>query len=247
MALDLLGDPFANTAEIDITDTDIRGAAPSMPDTKVQDLLKAQRNQRFDKQEGINERYLLNKEYMSVASFISAELGPFVLDNFENAQPIVEAAALRLLNEGDDTGSFRGENASGGSQYDLMGISTSTFGQSPSDRPYTTGGTGSQDVFSGYTLDENNQSVIVLGYYQTTNPRVVEHAQLDVDDGESRQPFEIYSHMGLGTLQAVDLPSVEYLDEGDEVDLSINATQDADTDFYPYGVDINTASNLLSL
>jgi len=243
--IDLMENPFADTAEISIGDVDIRGSAPSMPDTKVQDLLKAQRNERFDKQEGINERFLLNKEYMSVASQISAELGPFTLSAFEDAQPIVEAAALRVLNEGDNTGSFRGQNASGSSQFDISGLTTSTFGGDQADRVYDV--TAGDNRIVDYTVDSDAQSVFVMGYFQSTNPRVIEQVQIDVDDGETRTATEVYSHTNLGTLQAMNTPSVEYLEENDTATIDVRATQAASTDFFPFGIDFNSAANLPSL
>lgn len=254
MALEIIDNPFASNAGINLDKQTVREAAPSIPDTKLNDLVDAAGNKEFDMQEGVNERFLLNKEYMSIASNISAELGPFTLDQFATAQPLVEAGALGLLNKGDDTGSFRGTNASGGSQYDMQGISTATFYddddgadsvQGESQRPYTLTGGGTTDVVNGYELDTNNQNVFILGYYQTTNPRSVSRVKVDVDDGETRSPDEIYSHMALGTLQAVDAPSVEYLDEGDTVSVTAEAAgnSDVETDFYPYGVDLNTAAN----
>lgn len=250
MSLDLIENPFASTAGIDLDKKTIREAAPTLPDTKLNDLVDAAGTQAFDLQEGVNERFLLQKRYMSVASHISAELGPFTLDQFATAQPLVEAGALRLLNEGDDTGSFRGTNASGGSQYDMQGITTETFdGTGKADRPYSLDNSGSQtngtDVVEAYTLDTNNQSVFIMGYYQSTNPRAVNRVQVEVDDGDTRSPDEIYSHMNLGTLQAVDAPSIEYIDEGDTVTVGVEraGSSAVDTDFYPYGVDLNTAAN----
>jgi len=195
----------------------VREAAPSMPDTKLQDLLRAADNEQFDKQEGVNEKFLLDKELSSIASTISAELGPFSLDAYANAQDIISAGALRLLNEGDRTGSFRGENARGGSQWDLQQISVASFEDEEnttldpaSARTYDTGRTGDfniapridtnadavdtnptqADVGSEgdgtHALDADTQAAFVLGMYQSTNPRVVEKALIDVDDGEDR-------------------------------------------------------------
>lgn len=254
MALDIIENPFAGSAGIELDKTSIRESAPALPDTKLNDLVDAASRESFSMQEGINERFLLQKEYMSIASNISAELGPYTLDQFTTAQPLIEAAALQLLNEGDDTGSFRGTNASGGSQYDMQGITPATFYdgstvQGVSERPYTLTGGGTTGIVDGYQLDTNNQNVFILGYYQTTNPRSVSRVKVDVDDGETRSPDEIYSHMSLGTLQAVDAPSIEYLDEGDTVSITAEAagSSDVETDFYPFGVDINTAANIPDL
>lgn len=251
MALNTVDNPFEDYIEIDIEDQEIRQAAPSMPDTKVQDLLRAARNERFDKQKGLNERFLLNKEYMSVASQISAELGPFTLDTYETAQSLIEAGVLRIINEGDRTGSFRGQNASGGSQWDMEGINTNTFDLDPDDRVFNTGDTGEVDLFprdgSTGSLNEDTQVVFIMGWYQSTNPRVVEHVHIGLDDGERRTAQEVYSHMQLGTLQALESPSVEYITDDDAYDINISATEDSSTDFFPYGVDIDTAANLTDL
>ena len=252
MALDIIDNPFSDFEEISIEDVDIRTGAPSMPDTKVQDLLRAARNERFDKQKGLNERFMLNKEYMSVASNISAELGPFSLDAFEESQSITEAAVLRIINEGDRTGSFRGQNASGGSQWDMEGINTNTWtGLSPGDRVFQTGGSGNTDLFprgaGTASPDEDTQVILLMGWYTSTNPRAVEHVHVGLDDGERRTAQEIYSHNQLGTLQAVESPSVEYITDDDEYDINISATEDVATDIFPFGVDINTAANLTDL
>jgi len=256
MPLDTVSDPFADFLEIDLSDSAIRQAAPSMPDTKVQDLLRAVRNERFDKQKGLNERFMLTKEYMSVASNISAELGPFTLDKFESSQGLVEAAVLRIINEGDRTGSFRGQNAAGGSQWDMEGINTNTFNGSASDRVYQTGTSGAVDLFPNFggaadqttgSLDEDTQVVLIMGWYSSTNPRAVEHVQVGLDDGERRTAQEVYSHKQLGTLQALDSPSVEYITDDDAYDIDISATEDTTTDFFPFGIDINSAANLTDL
>lgn len=251
MALDIIDDPFSEVEEISIGDSDIRAAAPSMPDTKVQDLLRAARNERFDKQKGLNERFMLNKEYMSVASNISAELGPFTLDTFDSSQMLTEAAVLRIINEGDRTGSFRGQNASGGSQWDLEGLNTNSFNLNPGDRVFQTGGSGTVDLFprtSGTgSPDEDTQVMLIMGYYTSTNPRAVEHVHVGLDDGERRTAQEVYSHNQLGTLQAVDSPSVEYITDDDEYDINISATEDVSTDFFPVGIDINSAARLTDL
>lgn len=243
--IDMLDNPFAETAEIDIQDTDIRNAAASLPDTKLQDLMRASRNERFDKQEGVNELFLLRKEYMSVASNISAELGPFTLDTFETAQPLVEAGALRVLNEGDNTGSFRGQNASGSSQFDITGINTNTFGGTSDERVYDVVQGGNRII--DYTVGSDSQSIFVMGYYQSTNPRFIEQVNTDIDDGETRTPFEVFSHSNLGTLQAMEAPSVEYAEENDTITTDVEATQAGSTDFFPYGIDFNSASNLLNI
>ncbi len=256
MVLDIIDNPFEDVAEIELEDIDVREAAPSMPDTKVQDLLRAVRNERFDKQKGLNERFLLNKEYFSIASNISAELGPFTLDTFEDAQMLVEAGVLRIINEGDRTGSFRGQNAAGGSQWDMEGLNTNTFDGEPGDRVYETEGAGTTDLIPGAIgegengtmyLDEDTQVVFIMGWYSSTNPRAVEHVQIGVDDGERRTAQEVYSHNQLSTLQAFESPSIEYITDDDAFDINISATEDTTTDFFPYGVDINTAAGLADL
>lgn len=258
MPLDIIDNPFADHVEIDLEESEIRQSGSSMPDTKVQDLLRAVRNERFDKQKGLNERFMLNKEYLSVASNISAELGPFTLDRFEDAQGLVEAGVLRIINEGDRTGSFRGQNAAGGSQWDMEGLNTNTFNLDHGDRVFATGGDGAVDLFprdgegagaDGDTdrLDEDTQVVFIMGWYSSTNPRAVEHVQVGLDDGERRTAQEVYSHQQLGTLQALDSPSVEYITDDDEYDIDIAATEDTTTDFFPIGVDINSAANLTDL
>jgi hypothetical protein len=275
MALEVLGDPFASSASVSVDEQMIREAAPSMPDTKLQDLLRAANNEQFDKQEGVNEKFLLDKELSSIASTISAELGPFSLDAYANSQDIVSAGALRILNEGDRTGSFRGENARGGSQWDLQQLTVASLedddeygGDPAAARSYSTGRTGDfniapkldtasndvqtdpteQDVGSNgdgtHSLDTDTQAVFILGMYQSTNPRVVEEALIDVDDGEDRTSFDVYGNSNLGTLQAFETPSIEYITDDDAFDINGSATENATTDLYPFGVDLNTAANL---
>lgn len=275
MTIDVLGDPFASSAQVSVDEKMIREAAPSMPDTKLQDLLRASNNEQFDKQEGVNEKFLLDKEISSIASTISAELGPFSLDAYANSQDIISAGALRILNEGDRTGSFRGENARGGSQWDLQQLGVSSLNDTSGSvtdpetaRTYNTvagdfniapsldsdngndvrdPGTGT-DVGSEndgtHSLDTDTQAVFILGMYQSTNPRVVEQALIDVDDGEDRTAFDVYGNSNLGTLQAFETPSVEYITDDDTFDINGTATEAATTDLYPFGVDMNTAANL---
>jgi len=277
MSLDVLSDPFASSSTTSIDEKMIREAAPSMPDTKVQDLIRASENEVWDRQEGVNEKFLLDREIASIASHISAELGPFALDVYEQAQDIVSAGVLRLINEGDRTGSFRGQNARGGSQWDVQqltvdSLNDTTGATDPAQyRVYSTGSTGnfniapaidqnsnnetrdptSQSTGSNgdgtHTLGDDTQVAFVLGVYGSTNPRVVEQAKIDIDDGEERTPFDVYGHQNLGTLQAHDAPSLEYINDDDAFDINGSATQNATTDVYPFGIDVNTAANLPTL
>lgn len=263
MAIDILEDPFSDSAVLDVSESAIRHAAPSMPDTKVQDLLRAAGREQWDKQQGVNEQFLFGQEYLSTASHMSAELGPFTMEPFEALQPVAEAATLRLINEGDRTGSFRGQNAAGGSQWDIEGLNTNTFGGDASDRVYQTGKSGDVDLIPGvatgdgaeitdseldsYNPDEDTQAILIMGYYASTNPRAVEHVHLGIDDGERRTAHEAYSHQTLGSLRAFESPSVEYVTDDDELDINISATSDTSSDFFPYGIELNTAANLKSL
>lgn len=281
MALDILGDPFADSASISVSESGIREAAPSMPDTKVQDLIRAANREEFDKQEGVNEKFLLDKELNSIASSISAELGPFALDVYENGQDVVSAGVLRTINEGDRTGSFRGQNASGGSQWDIQQLTVdgleesaafaaaanaSTFrtyttnsgefniapaigdGETETRDPANDGGNnvGTEDDGRN-SPDDDQQNLFILGFYASTNPRVVEQAVVDINDGESRTPFDAFGHSNLGTLQAFNTPSMEYITDDDTYDINGSSTQATTTDFYPFGVDLNAASNIRDL
>lgn len=265
MPIEVLSDPFADTFTTDVDEAQIRDVAPNMPDTKVQDLLRAAGNERWSKQQGLNEKFMFDKEYMNLASNISAELGPFTLDTFEQAQNLVSAGVLRIINEGDRTGSFRGENASGGSQWDLEGINSQTFGGAHGDRVYKTdeadadgvldlapGVVGEPDEGEGRDgvgyLDDDTQVVFVLGHYASTNPRALEHVQYGIDDGEDRTAQEVYSHQQLGSLQAHESPSAEYITDDDAYDINASVAQEGvETDFFPFGVDINTAAKLTDL
>ena len=254
--IQILENPFSDSAVSDIGESAIRHAAPSMPDTKVQDLLRAAGREQWDKQQGVNEKFMFAKEYLSVASQMSAELGPFVMEPFSDLQPLAEAATLRLINEGDRTGSFRGQNAAGGSQWDIEGLNTNTFGGSPDQRVYQTGGSGEVDLVPGaigdsdddtFSPEDDTQAILIMGFYSSTNPRAVEHVQIGIDDGERRTAQEVYSHQSLGTLRALESPSVEYVTDDDDLDINISATDDVSTDFFPYGIDLNTAANLTDL
>ena len=278
MALDILSNPFASRASVSLDEATVRNAAPSLPDTKVQDLLDAADSKQWDRQEGVNEKYLLDKRIASIASFVSAELGPFTLNMYEDAQDIMEAGVLRLINEGDRTGSFRGQNARGGSQWDVEQLSVDAFeadDHNASDyagaRVYNTGDAGEFNVApklndngnvdhsnigdSGastvgsnddgtHSLNEDTQAAFILGYYASTNPRAVEQARLEVDDGVDRTAFDVYGHQNLGTLQAHESPSIEYITDDDAFDLNATATQDVATDFYPFGLNVDTAARL---
>lgn len=276
MSLDVLSDPFADTANTEIGEGAIRDVAPSMPDTKVQDLVRAADRETWDKQEGVNEKFMLDKEIASIASNISAELGPFALDAYEAGQGVISAGVLRLINEGDRTGSFRGQNARGGSQWDVQQLTFQSLNPDETDpsqyRVYdtvvgdfniapATDGAGTEDRDpsndSGssigsesdgtHALDTDTQAAFVLGMYASTNPRVVEQARVDVDDGESRTAFDVYGHQNLGTLQAQGAPSLEYITDDDTFDINGTATQAASTDLFPFGLDVNTAANLPDL
>jgi len=288
MSLDILGNPFASEAQVGLDENVIRSSAPSLPDTKVQDLIRAADGEQWDRQEGVNEKFILDKKIASIATNVSAELGPFALNMYEDAQDMLSAGVLRLINEGDRTGSFRGQNARGGSQWDAGQIDVSALEDtdnldlSSNDdeylqntqgaRVYSTGGTGDFNVApkfdtttgsstaslqvsdttangvgtdsGAYSPDTDTQAVFILGYYSSTNPRAIEQAQLSVDDGVDRTPFDVYGHQNLGTLQAQEAVSFEYLTDDDSFDLNGSATQDVTTDFYPFGVNVNTASRL---
>lgn len=273
MSLDILGNPFASRADVSLDENMIRSSAPSLPDTKVQDLIRAADSEEWDRQEGVNEKFILDKKIASIATNVSAELGPFSLNMYEDAQDLVSAGVLRLINEGDRTGSFRGQNARGGSQWDAGQIDVSALeddvgsGNPQAARLYSTGGagefnvapkldnsstvqssTGSSAVGSegdgSHSPDDDTQAVFILGYYSSTNPRAIEQAQLSVDDGVDRTPFDVYGHQNLGTLQTQEAVSFEYLTDDDAFDLNASATQDVATDFYPFGINVNTASRL---
>lgn len=274
MALDILPNPFASRASVSLDENTIRQKAPSLPDTKVQDLIRAADQEEWDRQEGVNEKFVLDKKIASIASQVSAELGPFALNMYENSQDLISAGVLRLINEGDRTGAFRGQNARGGSQWDVEQISVDAFETDGLDtaeyagaRTYSTGGAGAfniapklddtgtviSDPGSGTTgstgagqhsLNNDTQAAFVLGYYASTNPRAVEQARLEVDDGQDRTPFDVYGHQNLGTLQAQEAVSFEYITDDDEFDINGTATQDVTTDFYPFGVNVDTAARL---
>jgi len=283
MALNILNDPFADSADVSLGENFVREASPSMPDTKVQDLMRAANRESFDKQEGVNEKFLLDKELTSIASQISAELGPFTLDIYERAQDIVTAGVLRNINEGDRTGSFRGQNASGGSQWDIQQLNVASLNDTSGltnltdaagFRTYTTGksgefniapsldnsaGTDSRDPSNDtsnnvgangdgtHSPDDDQQALFILGMYGSTNPRAVDQAQIDIDDGETRTPFDVYSHRNLGTLQALDMPSLEYVTDDDSFDINGTATANVSSDVFPFGIDLNTSANLPDL
>jgi len=275
MALDILGNPFASRSEVSLDEGVIRDAAPSLPDTKVQDLIRAADNEEWDRQEGVNEKFILDKKIASIASHVSAELGPFALNMYEDSQDLISAGVLRLINEGDRTGSFRGQNARGGSQWDVQQITPEALNPEGTigseTRVYDTGGSGNFNVApavlstdddddgtenrdpsvdndaGAHSLNDDTQATFILGYYSSTNPRAVEQAKLEVDDGQDRTPFDVYGHQNLGTLQAQEAASYEYITDDDSFDLNATATADTTTDFYPFGVNIDTAARLPSL
>jgi len=278
MSLDILSNPFASRAEVAIDENQIRNAAPSLPDTKVQDLIRAADSEEWDRQEGVNEKFVLDKKLTSIASQVSAELGPFALNMYEDAQDIMTAGVLRLINEGDRTGSFRGQNARGGSQWDAEQLTVEAFedddvstAEANAARVYDTGGAGTFNIApkvdpsdglvyddptntsvgsegdGSHSLNDDTQVAFVLGYYQSTNPRSVEQAKLEVDDGQDRTPFDVYGHQNFGTLQVQSAPSLEYITDDDAFDINGTATQDASIDFYPFGLNVDTASRLPSL
>jgi hypothetical protein len=281
MALNILSNPFASRAEVSIDENQIRNAAPSLPDTKVQDLIRAADSEEWDRQEGVNEKFVLDKKLTSIASQVSAELGPFALNMYEDAQDIMTAGVLRLINEGDRTGSFRGQNARGGSQWDAQQLNVGAFNNDGVTDPeqyrtYQTGGAGTFNIAPAVTgsdpgteerdpgedstgdgvgsegngshsLNDDTQVAFVLGYYASTNPRVVSQAKLEVDDGQDRTPFDVYGHQNFGTLQVQSAPSLEYITDDDAFDINGVATQDATTDFFPFGLNVDTAARLPSL
>lgn len=272
MALNILSNPFASRAEVSIDENQIRNAAPSLPDTKVQDLIRAADSEEWDRQEGVNEKFVLDKKLTSIASQVSAELGPFALNMYEDAQDIMTAGVLRLINEGDRTGSFRGQNARGGSQWDAQQLSVGALNRDDVTTPeqyrtYQTGGAGDFNIApavddsdtevrdpssesagsetdGSHSLNDDTQIAFVLGYYASTNPRVVSQAKLEVDDGQDRTPFDVYGHQNFGTLQVQSAPSLEYITDDDAFDINGVATQDATTDFFPFGLTVDTASRL---
>jgi len=278
MALDILSNPFASRAEVSLDENQIRNSAPALPDTKVQDLIRAADSEEWDRQEGVNEKFILDKRLASISSYISSELGPFALNQYEQAQDLIGAGILRIINEGDRTGSFRGQNARGGSQWDVQQLTVDALeddavsvAEASAARVYNTGGPGTfniapkVDPSSGdvvpdtsstavgsegtgaHSMNEDTQASFILGFYSSTNPRTIERAQIEVDDGQDRTPFDVYSHQNLGTLQAQTAVSYEYLTDDDAFDINGTATQDARTDFYPFGVNFDTAGRLPDL
>jgi len=253
--------------------------SPSLPDTKVQDLIRAADKEEWDRQEGVNEKFILDKKLTSIATNVSAELGPFALNMYENSQDLITAGVLRLINEGDRTGSFRGQNARGGSQWDIEQINTAalehddvTQAEAAGARVYSTGGAGSFNVAprvdpstgdvvpatnndgtvgsetdGSHSLNNDTQAAFILGYYSSTNPRAIEQAKLEIDDGEDRTPFDVYGHQNMGTLQVQEAPSIEYITDDDAFDLNATATQDVTTDFQPFGINVDTAARLNGL
>jgi len=278
MSLDILSNPFASRAEVSLDENTIRNSAPALPDTKVQDLIRAADSEEWDRQEGVNEKFILDKKIASIASHVSAELGPFALNMYEDAQDLMTAGVLRLINEGDRTGSFRGQNARGGSQWDATQLTVEAFedddvdDQDPSGgRVYSTGGPGTFNVApkldpsdgsvvndatsdtpgsesdGSHSLNDDTQVAFVLGYFSSTNPRAIEQGKLEIDDGQDRTPFDVYGHQNLGTLQTQGADSFEYITDDDAFDLNATATQDVTTDFYPFGLNVDTASRLPGL
>lgn len=283
MSLDILSNPFASRAEVSLDENTIRNSAPALPDTKVQDLIRAADSEEWDRQEGVNEKFILDKKLSSIASHVSAELGPFALNMYEDAQDIMTAGVLRLINEGDRTGSFRGQNARGGSQWDAQQLTPRALNPNDSNvdagaRVYQTGTTGpinvapftdgsgsslrdaTQDETSGgstsgigsendgsHSLNDDTQVAFILGYFSSTNPRAIQQGKLEVDDGQDRTPFDVYGHQNLGTLQTQEAASYEYITDDDAFDLNATATQDTTTDFFPFGLNVDTAARLPSL
>jgi hypothetical protein len=225
----------------------------------------------------VNEKFILDKRLASISSYISSELGPFALNQYEEAQDLIGAGILRIINEGDRTGSFRGQNARGGSQWDVQQLTVdaleadgTSIQEASAARVYNTGGAGTFNVApkidpgngvvndpsskvagseenGAHSMNDDTQAAFILGYYQSTNPRVIERGQIEVDDGQDRTPFDVYSHQNLGTLQAQTSVSYEYLTDDDAFDINATATQDARTDFYPFGVNFDTAGRLPDL
>ena len=280
MALDILSNPFASRAEVGLDENSIRQMSPSLPDTKVQDLIRAADKEEWDRQEGVNEKFILDKKLTSIATNVSAELGPFALNMYENSQDLITAGVLRLINEGDRTGSFRGQNARGGSQWDVEQLTPSALNPDvdavgPGDRIFQTGGAGDINIapfadsdsntsrtpgsgeFSGdgagsegdgsHSLNDDTQAAFILGYFSSTNPRALEQGKLEVDDGVDRTPFDVYGHQNMGTLQVQEAPSIEYITDDDAFDLNATATQDTTTDFFPFGINVDTAARLNGL
>ena len=282
MALDILSNPFASRAEVGLDENSIRQMSPSLPDTKVQDLIRAADKEEWDRQEGVNEKFILDKKLTSIATNVSAELGPFALNMYENSQDLITAGVLRLINEGDRTGSFRGQNARGGSQWDVEQLNVGALNPDDSDasangRVYSTGDTASGDFNvaplyendtdgdgtithdptvdavgsegdGSHSLNDDTQAAFILGYYSSTNPRAIEQAKLEIDDGEDRTPFDVYGHQNMGTLQVQEAPSIEYITDDDAFDLNASAAQsDTTTDFYPFGINVDTAARLNGL
>jgi hypothetical protein len=273
MALDMLSDPFQEEASSSLSGEEVRQIAPSMPDTKLQSLVRASSQESWTKQEGVNEKFILDRELASIASYTSAELGPFVLDTYEQAQPVINAGVLRLTNSGDRTGSFRGENARGSSQWDISQLDVAALNPDVTDpsqyRVYealagnfniapalTSGGTEHRDPANDgsgvgsqgdgtHQLDTDTQAAFILGFSSSTNPRVVSQAKVGVDDGESRTAFDVYHSQTVGTLQTQDTPSLEYITDDDSFDINGVGTDAATTDLYPFGVNVNTADQLL--
>ncbi|WP_440005300.1 hypothetical protein [Halomicrococcus sp. SG-WS-1] len=256
--LQFLEDPYTKKSRIRVSEDDIQSLSPQMGSTKRQKLADATENNSFKILSGeLNERALLDQMYNQMATRVSAELGPFVYDQFTQAQPIVYAAVLQLVKEKRDGGGNIQSHADANTSSDFViePILPQSFGGSPSDYEFTPSNTGEFDLAPGfgsaasnstYSVPSDEQSMVLFGVETTKNPEVLQSVSIGQNDGVGgRMPEIVGKQLGSGSQHHVETSNVYWIEDGADVKVSGIATSTNAIEWPLLGVNIVNYDNAI--
>lgn len=257
--LELLDDPFVDKSYIEVTEEELQAVSPQMGSTEQQRLASVTHEHSFGTLRGeMNERAILDKQYLKIAERVNAELGPFTYPIFGRMQPLVYSAALQLVKESRDSqGNFQSKaDATTGSDFILEPLMPQAFGGSESDYIFSTGTEGEFDLAPGfggaatdstYTTPSESQAMVIFGVELSTNPRVLQSVGVGVDDGQGgRLPEIVSKSLSGGTQQHVETVNGYYVSDNQEVKITGIATSDSTVEWPLLGVNIVNAENAIS-
>jgi hypothetical protein len=195
--------------------------------------------------------------YQQTAKRVSAELGPFVYDQFAQAQPIVYAAVLQLVKErrvgGGNIQSHTDANTS--SDFVIEPVLPQSFGGSESDYIFNSGTEGEFDLAPGfggpatnetYTTPAGEQSMVLFGVELSTNAEVLQSVAVGQNDGGgARMPEIVGKQLTGGSQQHVETANIYWVEDGSEAKVTGKATSDSTVEWPLLGVNIVNYDNAI--
>lgn len=230
----------------------LRAAAPTMPDSKVNNLLQAQ-NMEWESYKGFSEQAIFNQRMAQIMHRVFPAMGERAEAAISRVAPFIENAALYFKYEVLDGGSLGGTIAKGSNVFDVRLIGTSSVldGDVETNRTTScTAGTGANllpndagwyEMGNGTT---KKQEMMIIGAYDPlASTPVVEEWQILVDDESvTRKPIMCYEE------QLTDYPFVlapfTWVLHDSKVNIDIHPVLSEDTMFFPIGVEFLTADQI---